>query len=777
MGTLPHGAITFFFEEADEHFTTLEMGLLRMEQSPAAVAEVIDEMFRAAHTLKGSAGLVKLTTISQIGHRLEDCMEAIRDGKVTVSRQRIDFMLFALDRIRELTRLAMAGEPEPEGVISQVDSLLAAIKQPPKTEADDEAQGETPPPPPSVGERRAVQPDFAGLERRTMTREEPPGGTPAGVIRLGTDKLENMMNLLGEITVAKTHLVNQLTVMQRMKEEIEFAGHRLLREVGSFTDRYAYAMPERIVAGDRLVHDFEELEFDRYDELNLFSRKLQEITSDIGEGLRGLSGFLGGFTGEVEGLDRMVVTMKERLSDARTVRVENLFQRFTRTIRELSRESGKPLQLLVFGGDTAIDRVVFDGLYDPLLHIVRNCVAHGFEPAEERLRRGKPEVGSIWMSARRKGNTIEIEIKDDGRGIQLDKVRRRAVEKGFIAAGGKIDDSELMLMIFRPGFSTAETADATSGRGVGMNVVMDRLSALNGTINILSDPGHGTSIRLTLPLSLIIINVIQFRCGNQLFVIPTNLVEEIVLLPLADDPPTELNHRERTIPVIPLRNVFRLPPTTGESGQPQQRFAIVVQASGQNLALLVDAIISQEDTVIKPFGPFLQGMPHLAGSSIAGDGSLRLVVNPARLLDQETLIGTDAAPAASPTASEALRILVVDDSLSVRKFASMALRAHGFEVVTATQGLEALAELEKTPVDLILTDLEMPVMHGYELLGELGRRNLLESIPTLVLSSRAGQAHRDKALALGARDYLVKPFEEENLVAVVRRHLAGATVH
>lgn len=777
MGTLPHGAITFFFEEADEHFTTLEMGLLRIEQSPAAVAEVIDEMFRAAHTLKGSAGLVKLTTISQIGHRLEDCMEAIRDGKVTVSRQRIDFMLFALDRIRELTRLAMAGEAEPEGVIPQVDSLLAAIEQAPKAEAADGAQGETPVPPPSLEERRAVQPDFAGLERRTVIREEPPGGAPAGVIRLGTDKLEIMMNLLGEITVAKTHLVNQLTVMQRMKEEIEFAGHCLLREVGSFADRYAYAMPERIVAGDRLAHDFEELEFDRYDELNLFSRKLQEITSDIGEGLRGLSGFLGGFTSEVEGLDRMIVTMKERLSDARTVRVENLFQRFTRTIRELSRESGKPLQLLVFGGDTAIDRVVFDGLYDPLLHIVRNAVAHGFEPAKERLRRGKPEVGSIWMSARRKGNTIEIEIKDDGRGIQLDKVRRRAVEKGFISADGTMDDSELMLMIFRPGFSTAETADATSGRGVGMNVVMDRLSALNGTINIHSDPGHGTSIRLTLPLSLIIINVIQFRCGNQPFVIPTNLVEEIVHLPLAEDPPTELNHRERTIPVIPLQNVFRLPPTTGESGQPQQRFAIVVQASGQNLALLVDAIISQEDTVIKPFGPFLQGMPHLAGSSIAGDGSLRLVVNPARLLDQETLIGTDAAPAVSPTASEALRILVVDDSLSVRKFASMVLRAHGFEVVTATQGLEALAELEKTPVDLILTDLEMPVMHGYELLGELGRRNLLESIPTLVLSSRAGQAHREKALALGARDYLVKPFEEESLVAVVRRHLAGATVH
>ena len=777
MGTLPHGAITFFFEEADEHFTALEMGLLRIEQSPEAVAEVIDEMFRAAHTLKGSAGLVKLTTISQIGHRLEDCMEAIRDGKVTVSRQRIDFMLFALDRIRELTRLAMAGEAEPEGVISQVDSLLAAIDQTPESAPAAETPGGKPVPPPPVEERRADQPGFAGLERRTVPREEPPGGAPAGVIRLGTDKLESMMNLLGEITVAKTHLVNQLTVMQRMKEEIEFAGQRLLREVGSFADRYAYAMPERIVADDSLVHDFDELEFDRYDELNLFSRKLQEITSDIGEGLRGLSGFLGGFTGEVEGLDRMVVNMKERLSDARTVRVESLFQRFTRTIRELSRESGKPLQLLVFGGDTAIDRVVFDGLYDPLLHIVRNCVAHGFEPAEERLRRGKPEVGSIWMSARRKGNTIEIEIKDDGRGIQLDKVRRRAVEKGFIAADGTIDDSELMQMIFRPGFSTAETADATSGRGVGMNVVMDRLSALNGTINILSDPGHGTSIRLTLPLSLIIINVIQFRCGNQPFVIPTNLVEEIVLLPFAEDPPTELSHRELTIPVIHLQNVFRLPPATAEPGQLQQRFAIVVQASGRNLALLVDAIISQEDTVIKPFGPFLQGMPHLAGSSIAGDGSLRLVVNPARLLDQETLSATDAAPVAAPSMDEALRILVVDDSLSVRKFASMVLRAHGFEVVTATQGLEALAELEKIPVDLILTDLEMPVMHGYELLGELGRRNLLESIPTLVLSSRAGQAHRDKAMALGARDYLVKPFEEENLVATVRRHLTGATVH
>lgn len=766
--------LQFFFEEAEEHLAILEKGLLQLEQTAIVEPAAIEELFRAAHTLKGSAGLVKLKTISQIAHRLEDALEGLRDGHTSPTRHGLDAMLLALDRIRELTRMAGQGAPEPEGLLAEVEDRFNAAppaaadtSEPAPPAAQDVAAYSGP-------ERRAAEPaaDLSGGERRKEQRVAAEAGPTAGagVIKLGADKLEALMNLLGGATVTKTHLVNQLATMRLMRDEIRFAGDRLLREVNNFSERYTYALPNQLQSSDTMISEFQELEFDRYDELNLFSRKLQEITSDISEAMHTMGGFFAEFTEEVESLDEMIVEMKERVSEARTVQSGLLFQRFTRTIRELSRETGKEVQLMVSGGETLLDRVIFDGLYDPLLHIVRNAVAHGIEPAQERRAAGKPAMGSLWMTAQRKGNTVEIKVRDDGRGIQLDRVRRRAEEKGFLQKGEAINDRELTQMIFRPGFSTSESADATSGRGVGMNVVMDRLAALSGTIEIQSEAGQGTTFRLIFPLSLVIINVIQFRIGDQRFVIPTNLVAEILNLPAAATAPSAIEHRDENVPVVDLKGVFGLPASPG-GGQ----FAIVSQASGNPVALLVDAILSQEDTVIKPFGEFLRALPHLAGSSIAGDGTLRLVLNPARLLTAADEIVESQSPLAQPRQEEAVpRILVVDDSLSVRKYASMMLKANGLEVLTANNGFEALEVLETNEVDFIITDLEMPLMHGYELLAELMRRGVLKTTPAAVLSSRAGQQHRQKALELGACDYLIKPFEEETLMAMLRSHLSRA---
>lgn len=764
--------LQFFFEEAEEHLATLEKGLLQLEQTSVVDPAAIEELFRAAHTLKGSAGLVKLKTIARIAHRLEDALEGLRDGQATLSRGGLDALLLALDRIRELTRLAGQGAPEPEGLLAEVEARFDAAASTAAEAAEPPPAASNEPAAYSGLERRAAEPapDPVGGERRQAQRVPAEAAPTAGVIKLGSDKLEALMNLLGGATVTKTHLVNQLGTMRQMRDEIRFAGDRLLREVNNFSERYTYALPNQVKNSDSMISEFQELEFDRYDELNLFSRKLQEITSDIGEAMRAMGGFFAEFAEEVESLDEMIVEMKERVSEARTVQSGLLFQRFTRTIRELSREAGKEVQLMVSGGETLVDRVIFDGLYDPLLHIVRNAVAHGIEPAQQRRAAGKPEVGSLWMTAQRKGNTVEIQVRDDGRGIQFDKVRQRAVEKGFLREDETISDRELTQMIFRPGFSTSETADSTSGRGVGMNVVMDRLAALSGTIEIHSEAGQGTTFRLIFPLSLVIINVIQFLIGSQRFVIPTNLVAEILDLPPAAAAPTSLEHRDETIPVVDLKAVFGLAAGTGSG-----RFAIVSQASGNPVALLVDAILSQEDTVIKPFGEFLRALPHLAGSSIAGDGSLRLVLNPARLLAAADEVVQTPLPTAQPRPEAAAPcILVVDDSLSVRKYASLLLKANGLQVLTANNGFEALEVLETKTVDFIITDLEMPLMHGYELLAELLRRGVLKTTPAAVLSSRAGQQHRQKALDLGACDYLIKPFEEETLMAMLRSHLVQA---
>ncbi|WP_303720307.1 hybrid sensor histidine kinase/response regulator [Malonomonas rubra] len=754
----------FFVEEATEHLATLEDGLLQLEKDASLADELIEPLFRSAHTLKGAANLVNVTDVGSIAHRLEDSLEAIRDGEQVMTGGKVDAMLFALDQMRELIQLRKSGIESPENIVTDVLSKLA------KGEV---SQDEFVAPLESVTEKEletedleqadesVPQPEsYVGVERRKPTRRM----EEAGVVRVGMNKIESLMGLVGDFTVTKNHLLDRLPVMERMKGEIDFAGQRLLKEVTSFSERYDYTLPQQnAIAGDDA---FDELEFDRYDELNLFSRKLREITEDIEEALREMAGFFKVFSQDVLSLDRMTDEMKEQISAARTVQAGQLFQRFNRSIRDLAQEQNKSVELCISGGETAIDRVIYDGLFDPLLHIVRNSFAHGIEPPEERLAQGKQEKATIWLKAERRGNTVEIVVEDDGRGINIDRVRERGIEKGFIREDDLLSEQDLIQLIFRPGFSTTAEADSTSGRGVGMNVVMDRLSSLNGTIDVWTAKGEGSRFRLRLPLSLVIVNVIQFTCCGQKLVIPSALVEEIV----------DLDYEARNVEgdrfdlmqKVGLASLLNLPSCTEEP-----KYGIITQSEGTPIMLLVDNVIGQEDTVIKPFGSFLEELPYFSGSSLSGDGTMRLVVNPARMKHQRISVSAVVAPVEQEPVAP--KVMVVDDSLSVRKFASLMLKANGFAVVTAVNGQDALDKLEEGEnVFSIITDLEMPVMHGYELLIEIQERGI--DIPVAVLTSRAGEQHRKEALSLGASDYLVKPFDEEGLVSVVTKHQELARV-
>ncbi len=894
MGKISNELLGFFLEEASEHLATLENGLLQLEKDPDD-RSVLDELFRSAHTIKGSAALVKLTETSAVAHRLEDTLEALRDGSATSSHQKVDAMLFALDKIKELVSLAASGEDEPEGVLEEVRNALegADLQAPARsaesagsltgdlslTEPSDGEQagsevsvpeggypapqaelpdvhamepGETGPtetlPDPGFedvpeavqvaeGEPGAVAEAYPVLqedvseagddmlaealpvaeddETELLATAEPETGTiggqqareeegpdtaeeeekarvtpdseesfsaerrmpgrrktdinlaAGGVIKLNSLKLDGMMNVLGEITIRKNHLMNQLAFVERLREEIEFAGERLLKEVNSFSERYAYSLPEQVKFKDALLSEFMDLEFDRYDELNLFSRKLQEITNDVNEGFRSLGNFFLDVGLNATAMERMITDMKERISDARMIEAGMLFQRFTRTVRDLSRQTGKDIRFLVAGGDTPLDRVVFDGLFDPLLHIIRNAVAHGFESPEERKRAGKPATGTIRLAAKREGNTVVIDIRDDGRGIQFDKVRERAIARGLLAPGQAAGPKELLRYLFAPGFSTADSTDETSGRGVGLDVVKDRLASLNGTVSILTKKGRGTVFRLRLPLSLVIINVIHFRVANLDFVIPSNLIMEITDIVRPPEEEKKVKVREESLDAVNLHGIFGIP----VDASTKTCFAIITQVSGARVALIVDEIVAQEDTVIRPFGSFLKEMRYYSGTSTSGDGRLRLVINPAWLAEcsERREVDLDGDAFKEP---EKPKLLVVDDSLSVRKIASLFLQANGFEVLTASNGMEALDVLVDQPeVRFILTDLEMPVMHGYELLAELQRRGFIGRIPVVVLTSRGGEQHKKKAFDLGASDYLVKPFEETSLIETVRKYV------
>ncbi|MFO7832128.1 MAG: response regulator, partial [Desulfuromonadaceae bacterium] len=602
-------------------------------------------------------------------------------------------------------------------------------------------------------------------------------------VKVDIAQIDTMMDLLGEITVNKSHMLDQMNHTYNMKEEIDFARERLLREVRIFSDRHEYSIFEDEEKSgskysDLPIADFDELEFDRYDELNLFSRKLQEISNDINEALAEIHGFLNSLNIDVEAMDRMTGEMKERISVMRTLPVDHLYHRFKRTFRNLIRsEYGVSADLVFEGGDTRIGRTVIDGLFDPIVHLLRNCLAHGIETESERMSASKEPAGTIFIKTERRGNSAVVTVSDDGRGIQMEQVKRKAVELGWLAPEDNPERRELLDMVFRPGISTRPDADELSGRGVGMDVVLDSISALNGTVDVVSEEGKGTSFILQIPLSLVIINVVQFRIGQQLFVLPTALIEEIQDyrdLDIVDDHVLREDERYR---IVNLNSCFSIQET-----DTSRRCVLFVKTMGARIGLLVEEVINQEDTVIRSFGSLLESMRCFSGTSVSGGGEVRLVINPSRLIDvvsdassSDSSIETQntQSEAFSPELVKTLRVLVVDDSLSVRKYASLILEANGHEVLTAVNGQEALELLDTEKVNFILTDLEMPVMHGYELIGELKRRDSLASIPVVVITSRAGEQHREKALNLGADGYIVKPFDEESLLERLREFAPG----
>ncbi|EAT14332.1 hybrid sensor histidine kinase/response regulator [Desulfuromonas acetoxidans] len=742
---ISESAKSIFFEEADEHLTILESGLLEMEQRGAQQVEasLVDKLFRSAHTLKGASALLKFNSISEISHELENLLENFKAGSIVPSDLLLDAMLASLDSMRNLLQITHLPDYRETAAASAERAC------------------------------RSLQAAQAGdyEEVAIAELEEAPAQQLSNSVKVGVDKIDQMMNLLGEMTITKTHLLEQLGSVEAMKEEIDFARERLLREVTAFSERYEYTNPEE--KGDEgssesTISDFDELEFDRYDELNLFSRKLQEISNDINEAVISIRSFFGQVSVDVEAIDRMTSEMKERISEIRTLPVDHLYQRFRRSMRNLSKDNNKQVDLVLEGGDTRLGRTIIDGLFDPLLHVLRNAVAHGLESPEERKSLGKPITGTIKIATRRSGSTATITISDDGRGIQVEKVRSKAIRLGWITEEDKLDRKDLIDLIFRPGFSTKEEADDTSGRGVGMDVVLDRLSALNGTVDVRTTAGEGTEFVLQIPLSLIIINVIQFRLGNQFFILPSALIEEIQEVTSLEIVDNRAVRQDENYQVVDLNQRFSIPVTDAS-----RQSVLFVRTLGSRLGLMVEEIISQEDTVIRPFGAMLAEMPCFSGTSVSGGGDVRLAINPTRLsqvLESAQPIDVPEPVEGAGAKSASARVLVVDDSLSIRKYASMILEANGVEVLLATNGHEALEVLEDEKVDMILTDLEMPVMHGYELLSELNRRENLRMIPTVVITSRSGGHHQEKAFKLGASDYLVKPFDEESLIRMIREY-------
>jgi len=781
--------LEYFLAEAEDYLNVLSFGIPQLENA-ADRTPILEELFRAAHTLKGAAAIVKLSVTSRIAHSLEDILDAFKNKRLVVPKDTIELMLQMLDAIAQIVRDISSGKEEDDTVegkfATRVQELLATLEEAAEVEAPAEAPAE------AVEPKEALAEATVAVAEAVEVKEPPAEVVPAAgaaveaaepkkdemeysfgnFIRLDLRKIEDMFNLIGEVTILKNHMLKKSKDAGDLSEEVLFAGKRLMEEVNRFAERHAYSISDNTKFVDPLFSEFGELEFDRYDEQNIFSRKVQELTEDIAEAMKELMGFYETFQDDIKTLDRVVNSLRSDLSDSRMMDIGRLFQRFVRPVKEMAKEAGKKIEFHVSGQSTKIDRVIFEKLFDPLMHMIRNSIGHGIEGDEERAGKGKKREGTISLSARREGINIVIEIMDDGAGINTGRVLEEAIKQGLVSRDAKLSREEILSLIFLHGFSTAAATDMTSGRGVGMNAVRNQIANINGTVELTTETNRGTTFRIRVPSSMAITNVIVFTYSNIEFVIPASLIEEVIQY----EPPDELseegaeastiNYRGTNILVKKVSEVFHA--GGNGKGEKKENYVIVCSVSNKKLGLIVDDVFAQEEAIIKPVNRFLEGLSIYSGITISGDGKVRLVVNPLKIFEEEA--GAVAISKPEVESEEGRRVLVVDDSLSVRKYLAAFFTARNLKVYSAANGAEALKELEQNDVDLIVADLEMPVMHGYELVSRVRAIEKLRHIPIIVLTSRSAGKHKEKALELGADEYMVKPFEERTMEDALRKY-------
>ncbi len=799
-GEVPEEVLEFFIPEAEEHLQAVTECLLTLEAAPNA--EEIHRLFRSMHTVKGSAAQVGLHRLSAVAHRVEDLIGQLRDGALQPSAEIVDICLESVDVLKKLLHRQWTNATE---MAAAMDPLLARISEL-VPEADEEGTSETAA---STTETDAQETTTKTVAPRAASQALP----QAKSVRISLERLDRMMNAVGELVINRTRMLGRLSELSKLVEVLTFSKGRLANKVSEFQEKHEFSRlhvglvpgsqpPQMdtfggsfkskpaIMSNDLL--EFSELEMDRYDDVNILSRSLTEISADVTEVLTQLESFMGRVDSDIDEFTKLAHHLQDEITAARMVPIGNLYTRLSRTVRDAAKASGKPVELVLEGAETELDNNIIQHISDPLIHLVRNAVAHGIERSELRQSAGKSDKGHIAVRAYHRGNHIFIEVEDDGRGIDYERVRQGVIQAGELSpvAAAELSERELREYLFQPGFSTAASMTELAGRGVGLDVVRSNVHALNGEIEVRSEVGHGACFTVKVPLTLIISQALFVRCGTSTFALPLAFVEEIRRLKPEEieDVGGKLLTRVRgaVTEVVRLDLQLALPSLEPLNGYFHM---VIVKVAGKHVGIVVEEVLGKDEIVIKNLGNYLRRVKLFPGTTIAPDGSLILLIDLNRLVSADTA-ERHALPSSSPAArvfapgAEAVAagsipaeavdavandrvVVVADDSISVRKFVGRMLEKAGYRVKLASDGLEASEIVAQVGCHLIITDLEMPRMNGYELLAHLRQTPATRRIPVLVVTSRAGAKHRERALKEGAAGFLTKPVQEDQLIATV----------
>ncbi len=720
--SLAEDMIGAFLDECVERTEGLAERLIELEQR-GTDKELISAVFRDLHTLKGSSAFAGLTKLNRVAHRAEDLIGELREGKRPADRALIDVLLSALDAMRIITEKARSGG----NIDIDIEPLLERLANPNRAPATAPAAEEHPKP----------------QEAPSATARANDG---QGTLRIEFEKVDRLLNLVGEIVLARG----------RLSTAAEVQG-LVVREVAQLRKRLSDAQnaPRALASGSDITSVFSAENGAIIEDLERTERVLRETFGDVDSGLGGLAIAVG--------------QLRDTVMKLRMVPIARLFTKYQRTVRELSHKLGKEVNVELFGGDTELDKVLVERLEDPLLHLVRNAVDHGIEPPEARAAAGKSRTGTVRLSASQRGGQILVVIRDDGHGLDPEKLKRKAVQKELItqAEAAEMSQESALDLIFRAGFSTAEKLSDVSGRGVGMDVVRDAIQRLKGNVYLRSTLGEGTTVELSLPLTLAITQVLTARVGGELVAIPLDAVVSAQTLSPGQLEPLGtgqcLRVGERLIPVFHLAEVLGLSGSVA-LGEADEGSVVIVSVGSSELGLIVQQVLGRHEVVIKSLGSMLAEAPCAAGAAVVGE---RMVL----VLDLSDVAQRAQEPvrptfASRPRAvrSDRARVLVAEDSDVIREAIRRELAQAGFDVTTAVDGEDALRISKEHRFDAVSSDVMMPNRDGYELVRALRTDPNYRDTPIVLVTSKDARIDAVRGYDAGADAYLTKPADADELI-------------
>ena len=770
-----------FLVEAFELVEQIDHDLIELESNPEDL-ELLNRIFRVAHTVKGSSSFLNFDILTKLTHHMEDVLNKARRNELKITPDIMDVVLESVDMMKGLLHgIRDSGNDTDVGIeIGDICKRLTAI-----------SEGEAPSA--AVSEPAPVVP-----EPVVEAPKEPEPVSDENLSNLSDDEVEAEIERLLKVRKAEDQArrAQKAAAGEAPKPTAPAAPQAPAPSNSAPAPKPAPAKPANkkedkkvpaLSSGASADEQTIRVEVKRLDhlmnligELVLGKNRLLKIHDDVEERYEGEK-FLEELNQVVSSLSLVTTDIQLAVMKTRMLPIAKVFNKFPRMIRDLSRELNKQIDLEITGEETELDKSIVEQIGDPLVHMIRNSCDHGIEDSATRLAAGKPEKGTIQLKAYNEGNHIVVEITDDGKGLDADMLKARSIEKGIITEreADTMSDKEAFGLIFKPGFSTAAKVTNVSGRGVGMDVVKTNIEKLNGIIDIESEVGKGTTMKLKIPLTLAIIQSLLVGAQEEFFAIPLASVLETVRVPIDDiytiDGKNVLRLRDEVLSLVKLSDIFGVKQVF-DGGD--QTYVVVIGVAEAKLGIIVDSLVGQEEIVIKSMGDYLQNIPGIAGATIRGDGRVTLIIDVGMMMEMAKDIKVDikASMESSKSVKEKpsdYKVLIVDDSKMDRTIMQKSLAPLGVTVIEATNGVEALTIVKsgEHALDAMLIDIEMPRMDGYTLAGEIRKYSKYRNLPLIAVTSRTSKTDRLRGVEVGMTEYITKPYSSEYLENVVRKNI------